>query len=180
MNIVELILLSIALGIDCCVVSFSQGLIFTANRVKNSLLLAFTMGIFQGLMPCIGYAGADVIHHYVENYTKWLVFAIFLILGLKFIFEAFGPKEEDKICCIGLKCLISMGIATSIDALAAGASLNFTKSGLLLPAILIGAVSFILSLSGFWFGNLFKEFPSKYLEITGGVILTMLAITALF
>ena len=73
-----------------------------------------------------------------------------------------------------------MGIATCIDALAAGASLNFTKSGLLLPAILIGAVSFILSLSGFWFGNLFKEFPSKYLEITGGVILTMLAIKALF
>lgn len=180
MNIFEIILLAIALGIDCCVVSFSQGLIFTSNRRKNSFLLALTMGTFQGLMPVVGYFFANLISKYVENYTHLLVFAIFLILGIKFIFETFQEKKEEKICCIGFTCLISMGIATSIDALAAGASLNFAGTKIFIPAIIIGIISFYMSLFGFWFGNTFRKFPSKILEISGGIILIALAIKALF
>lgn len=179
MSLFEIIFLGIALGIDCCVVSFSQGLIFNVNRVKNSLFLALSMGLFQGLMPCIGYLGADSIHKYVANYSQWLTFAIFMVLGVKFILEAFQEKEEDKICCIGFKCLITLGFATSIDALVAGASLNFSGTSLFLPAIIIGLASFALSLFGFWFGNLFKKFPAKYMEITGGIILISLAIKAI-
>lgn len=166
-----------ALGIDCLVVSFSQGLVFTSQRVKNSLKLAVVMGLFQGIMPCIGYIGADVVKQYVAPFSQWLVFGIFLILGLKFIFEAFQAKEE-KICCISFKCLMSMGFATSIDALVAGAGLNFTNTPLVIAAVIIGVLSFILSLSGFWFGNFFKRFPSKYLEIAGGIILLSIAIKA--
>lgn len=177
MSLIEIILLAFALGIDCCVVSFSQGLIFTSNRTKNSLALAVTMGLFQGFMPVIGFVGAGVISRYVSSFSAWLSFAIFLVLGLKFILEAFEKKEE-KICCIGLKCLISMGIATSIDALVAGASIKFSSTELLIPAILIGLASFLMSLAGFWFGNCFKNFPSKYLEVTGGIILIGLAIKA--
>lgn len=178
MSLVEIFLLAIALGIDCCVVSFSQGLIFKSQRVKNSLFLALTMGIFQGLMPCIGYTGADVIHKYVAPFSDLIVFTIFLILGIKFIAEAFQPKE-DEICCIGFKCLMGMGIATSIDALVAGGSLNFSRTPLVEPAMIIGAASFIMSLAGFWSGNLIKNFPSKYLEISGGIILILLAIKAI-
>lgn len=180
MSIFEIILLAIALGIDCCVVSFSQGLIFTSNRRKNSLLLALTMGTFQGLMPVIGYFFANLISKYVENFTHLLVFTIFLILGVKFIYEAFQEKEDERICCIGLTCLMTMGIATSIDALAAGASLNFAGTEILTPALIIGAASFCMSLFGFWFGNMFKNFPSKILEISGGIILIALGIKALF
>ena len=179
MSLIEILFLSIALGIDCCVVSFSQGLIFTANRRKNSFLLALTMGVFQGIMPAIGYFFANLISKYVETFSHWLVFVIFAALGIKFIIEAFHEKEEDKICCIGLKCLITMGIATSIDALGAGASLNFSGTEILKPALIIAAASFFMSLFGFWFGNCFKKFPSKYLEITGGIILCGLAVKAL-
>lgn len=178
MSLIEVIFLAIALGIDCLVVSFSQGLIFTHNRTKNSLVLALTMGLFQGLMPVIGYVGAGVINSYVEKFSHWLAFGIFLILGLKFIFEAFQEKEET-ICCIGMRCLMSMGLATSIDALVAGASLKFGGAGLLIPAVIIGIASFVMSLSGFWFGNSFKKFPSRVLEITGGVILIGLAVKAI-
>lgn len=175
MSLIEIILLAIALGIDCLVVSFSQGLVFTANRTKNSLALAVTMGLFQGLMPVIGYSGADVISSYVSKFADWLVFCIFLILGLKFIIEAFHKKDET-ICCIGFKCMLSMGLATSIDALAAGASIKFSGVGLLIPAVIIGIVSFLMSLCGFWSGNCFKKFPSRILEISGGVILIILAV----
>lgn len=178
MHLVELIILSIALGVDCLVASFSQGLIFTSNRTKNSLVLAFTMGIAQSIMPLLGYVGVGLLSKYIEAYSEWLVFAIFMALGIKFIYEAF-QKKEDMICCIGLKCLIGMGIATSIDAMAAGVSLRLTNASLVLSVALIGFVSFIMSLIGFWSGNIFKKLPSKYLEIFGGIILIFLALKAI-
>lgn len=177
MSLIEIIFLAVALGIDCLVVSFSQGLIFNSNRVKNSLALALTMGVFQGLMPCIGYFGAGSISRFVEPFSKWLVCIIFLALGVKFIYEAFQEKKET-ICCIGLRCLIGMGIATSIDALAAGVSLRLWNVPLLLPAVIIGVMSFWMSIKGFWAAILFKKIPSKALEMTGGMILVFLAVKA--
>ena len=174
MSLIDIILLAIALGIDCLIVSFSQGLVFNKNRTVNSLKLALSMGFFQGFMPCIGYTGAEYIYDFVAPFSKWIVFAIFFILGLKFILEAFENRKKE-ICCIGLKCLISLGIATSIDALVSGAGLNFTSTPLITSALIIGIASFIMSLCGFWFGNLFKKFPHKYLEIAGGIILIFLA-----
>lgn len=178
MNLAEIIVLAVALGIDCLVVSFSQGLIFKSKRVRNSAILALTMGLCQGIMPCFGYYGSEIVSKYIAPYSKWLVFAIFMFLGVKFIYEAFKEKEE-KICCLDFKCLIGMGIATSIDALASGVSLNLTKTPLLLSALIIGFMSFYMSLKGFWFGIFFKQLPSKYLEIFGGLVLVFLAIKSL-
>lgn len=177
MGLIEIFVLAIALGIDCLVVSFSQGLTFTAKRTKNSLILATTMGLCQGVMPVFGYLGSEIVSKYIEPYSKWLVFIIFLTLGIKFIYEAFQEKED--ICCIDIKCLISMGIATSIDALASGVTLNLTNAPLLLSILTIGFASFFMSVCGFWLGNFFKKLPSLYLEILGGIILIILAIKAL-
>ena len=179
LNLIDIILLAAALGIDCLIVSFSQGLMLKKDRWKNSLLLAVTMGAFQGFMPVIGYTGADIIKVYVSKFAPLFAFAIFFILGIKFITEAFQEKE-NTVLCLDFKCLISLGVATSIDALAAGASLNFAGTEILTPALIIGAASFCMSLFGFWFGNMFKNFPSKILEISGGIILIALGIKALF
>ena len=179
MSLIDIILLAIALGIDCLVVSFSQGLVFNVQRVKFSLILALIMGVFQGAMPIIGYVGTDYMYNVVVPFSKWIVFAIFLALGLKFIFESFQSKEE-KIQCIDIKCLLGLGVATSIDALVAGASIRLTTTSLLLSGVIIGIASFVMSLMGFWSGKLFKNIPSKYLEITGGLILIGLAIKSLF
>lgn len=175
MNLIDLILLAIALGIDCLVVSFSQGLIFNTNRLKSSLQLAIVMGVFQGGMPLIGYAGTDYMYKLVVPYSKWIVFGIFLILGLKFILESFQTKKEE-IQCIGLKCLIGLGVATSIDALVSGSTLRLTETNLLVSGLIIGVVSFLMSMAGFWSGNYVKNIPSKYLEIVGGIILILLAV----
>ena len=83
MSLIDIVLLAIALGIDCLVVSFSQGLIFNAQRVKYSLLLALIMGVFQGCMPIIGYVGTDYLYNLIVPFSKWIVFAIFLALGLE-------------------------------------------------------------------------------------------------
>lgn len=179
MNFIDLILLGLALGVDCFVVSFSQGLIFKSKKVKNSFKLALTMGLFQGVMPVIGYIGTNSLYKYVVPYSKWIVFGIFLLLGLKFIVESFQPKEKE-VQCIGLKCLLGLGLATSIDALVSGASIRLTQTSLPISVMIIGIASFLMSICGFYSGNFIKNIPSKYLEITGGLILVALAIKSLF
>ncbi len=178
MNLVEIIALAAALGIDCMVVSFSQGLVLNSNRIKSSLALALTMGLCQGIMPVFGYFGTHALIDFIEPFSHLLVFAIFMVLGLKFIYEAF--QEKGDVCCINLRCLLLMGIATSIDAFASGITLKLTYTPLFFSAFLIGLMSFIMSLCGFWSGLFFKKLPSRLLEITGGIILISMAIRAWF
>lgn len=180
MNSIEIILLAIALGVDCCVVSFSQGLIVKEEKELNSLKLAFTMGVFQALMPAFGYLFAFLISGLVKDFSHLLVFVIFLILGINFITEAFVEDTEEKSSCIDLKCLMLLGLATSIDALGAGASLRFSENNLGIPALVIGVVSFVMSIIGFWGCTFFQKLPSKVMEICGGVILIGLAVKSLF
>lgn len=179
MSLVDIILLSIALGIDCLIVSFAQGLIFKTKRVQNSLNLAIFMGLFQGLMPLIGYFGTYKVYKYLFQYSKHIVFWIFFILGTHFLLEAIEKEEKPKITCIGLKCLLSFSIATSIDALIAGATIKLTSSNLFLCAILFSTFAFLMSLAGFWLGNSIKNIPAKFLQIFGGIILIVLAFKAL-
>lgn len=181
MNTLDILILAIALSIDACVVSFSNGLVFTQNKRINSLMLAAAVGFFQFLMPVIGFFGAQTVSKYVEPYDHWIVFGIFILLGAKFIKDAFKAEKEEKIdCYMCFKYILLVAVATSIDALGAGVSIAFTKTQIWFPAIIIGVVTFINSLLGFWSGHLFKKFPTKYLEISGGLILIALAFKILF
>ena len=184
MNIVDIIILAIALSIDACVVSFSNGLVFTQNKRLNSVILAFSVGFFQFLMPVIGFFAAQTVSKYVEPFDHWIVFGIFIILGAKFIKDALekgnGEKEEKIECFMCFKYIFLVSVATSIDALGAGVSIAFTGSKILVPAIIIGVITFVNSLLGFWSGYLFKKFPTKNLEIASGLILIALAFKTLF
>lgn len=181
MSIIDILILAIALSIDACIVSFSNGLVFTQNKRINSLMLACSVGFFQFLMPVIGFFAAQTVSKYVEPYDYWIVFSIFVLLGAKFINDAFKAEKEEKIdCYLCFKYIMLVSIATSIDALGAGVSIAFTKISIWFPAIIIGIITFINSLLGFWSGYLFKKFPTKNLEITGGVILILLAFKVLF
>jgi len=179
-NTIDILILAIALSIDACVVSFSNGLIFTHNKRLNSIILATSVGFFQFFMPLIGFFAAQTVSKYVEPYNHWIVFVIFVLLGAKFIKEAFEEKKQEKIdCYLCFKYILLVSVATSIDALGAGVSIAFTKTQIWFPAIIIGIVTFINSLLGFWSGYLFKKFPTKNLEITGGIILILLAFKVL-
>lgn len=181
MNTIDILILAIALSIDACVVSFSNGLVFTQNKRVNSLMLACAVGLFQFLMPVIGFFAAQTVSKYVEPYDHWIVFIIFVLLGAKFIKDAFKEEKEEKIeCFMCFKYILLVAVATSIDALGAGVSIAFTKTQIWFPAIIIGIITFINSLLGFWSGHLFKKFPTKNLEISGGLILIMLAFKILF
>ena len=177
MSYIEIILLSLALSVDACVVSFSYGLAFKDNRLKNALLLALFTGVFQGVMPCFGYFLTGFVKSYIAPYANYIVFAIFLYLGIKFILESF-EKTKDKNLCIGITCLLMIGVATSIDAFSAGITLSLFGNKILKPAILIALITFVNSYAGFWIGGKLKRIPSKSLEIFAGIILILLGIKA--
>ncbi len=181
MNYIDIFILAIALSIDACVVSFSNGLIFAHNKLKNSLILAFFVGFFQFLMPLIGASFTGLVSKYIEPYSAWVVFAIFMILGLKFIKDAYREEKQEKLVCyLCFSYILAVSLATSIDALAAGVSLALFGVKVLIPAIIIGVITFINSLLGFWAGSFFKKFPTRNLEISGGIILILLAFKILF
>lgn len=178
MSLIEIILLAVALSIDACVVSFTYGLVLEKNKRLNSMLLAVSTGFFQFAMPILGYYFANLLHKYIESFASYIVFAIFTYLGIKFIKEA-TEKNKNTPVCLGGWCLFMIAVATSIDAFAAGVSIRLCEAPLMFSAVLIGAVTFINSLLGFWGGFILKKFPPKYLEITAGIILIGLGIKAL-
>lgn len=179
MDLGDIILLSIALGMDCLIVSFSQGLIIHSRRRINSLKLAATMGLFQGLMPIIGYVATHKMYNFLLPYSKWLVFSIFMLLGINFLIQSLKRDECENINCIDIKCLIGFGVATSIDALISGVSLRLTHTILWLACLIIGLGSFIMSQLGFWSGNIVKSICPKILHILGALILIGLAVKSI-
>lgn len=178
MTLAGIILLAIALSIDACAVSFAHGLIMHENRVKNALLLAVFTGMAQALMPIIGYFVTQPFYKTIEPVGKWIVFSIFLYLGIKIIQEAF-EKDKEVPLCLSILCLFMIAIATSIDALAAGVTLALTSSKIFFSAIIIGCTTFIFSLFGFTSGCFLKKFPTMYLEIFAGIILILLALKSI-
>ncbi len=181
MNNLELVVLALALSVDAGAVSFSHGLVFVKNRVKNSFLLAFFTGFFQFLMPVLGYLFAGMIYSYVKQISSYIAFLIFFVLGVKFIYDAIFDKDKKTqgLCCISLTCLLSLAIATSIDALAAGVNLCFLEANIIKSSVIIGLTTFFVSVFCFILGQFFKKFPSKCLEILSGLILIFLAIKGL-
>ena len=174
----EIFFLAIALSVDASVVSFTYGLQFNKNRLKNALLLATFTGLFQGVMPALSYYLTSFIKSYIAPYATLIIFIIFIFLGVKFIIDAF-KEEKTKPCCIGLSCLLLIGIATSIDAFSAGISLLLYGNKIIKPVLLIIFVTFINSILSFWLGGKLKKLPTKGLEIFAGMVLILLAIKAI-
>lgn len=177
MSYLSIIILAFALSIDACVVSFSYGLKYDKERIKNSLLLSSFTGVFQGLMPVIGYFLTGLVRTYIQPYSDLIVFLIFSYLGFKFIVEAYQPQKKKDLC-IDLKCLFLVGIATSIDAFSAGITLSLYGALILKPAILIAFVTFFNSNLGFYIGGKMKYMPTRNLEVFAGVLLLLLALKA--
>ncbi len=172
-------MLAFALSVDACVVSFSYGLVYEKNRFKNALLISCCTGFFQGIMPFFGYYLTGFVKNLIQPYSRIIIFSIFVYLGIKFIIEAFSEHKKEKLC-IDLKCLLMIGIATSIDAFSAGISLALYGNNILKPAILIGLITLINSNIGFVIGSKLKSIPTRILEVSAGLLLIILGIKAIF
>ena len=185
MNTLEIWLIAVSLAIDCLSVSVTSGIILKKFAWKTFLTMAFFFGLFQALMPLIGWAGANSFSGYIEAYDHWIAFALLVLVGGNMIKENFSKEEERHFNPTRLKIVLLLAIATSIDALAVGISLAFTGEyhhfiSVLYPIFAFGIVSFLFSILGSVLGAYFGRHVKFNMEMWGGIILIIIGFKILF
>lgn len=173
----ETILIALALAMDCFAVSAVCGVIIRRFEGRVMLPIAFFFGLFQGLMPLIGWALTSSFSHYLEAVDHWIAFGMLAVIGGKMIADSFKAEEDKSMNPRNLRTQLLLAVATSIDALAVGISYACTGyqtiASIAVPVVVIGIVSFMMSLLGFTVGVKFGEAVVKKLrpELLGGIIL---------
>ena len=175
MGIISILLIAVGLAMDSLAVSISGGIVMRPFCMRQSLRLALTMGIFQGGMTLLGWLMGVSFSSYITAFDHWIAFILLGFLGGKMIYESFG-EEETTISSFSTKTLLTLGVATSIDALAVGVSMAFLKTSIYFPAFIIGFVTFALSLIGVISGYRFGKIKGINVELFGGIILIAIGI----
>jgi len=172
MSIFEIFLTGVGLSMDAFAVSICKGLTLRQRSIKYALITGAWFGIFQGLMPMIGFFVGSRFASYVEDVDHWIVFVLLALIGGHMILEA--KKEEEPDPSFGFKAMFLLAVATSIDALAVGVSFAFLKVEIFMAAGIIAATTFVISILGIETGTAFgTRFKSKA-EIAGGLILILI------
>ena len=183
MNIVDVILLAVSLSMDAFAVALCKGLALKKITLKNCLTVGAWFGIFQGAMPLLGYLLGSAFADKIQAIDHWIAFTLLAIIGGNMIKEALGKDEECVDCSLGVKAMLPMAIATSIDALAVGVSFAFTEFThnwfVYLAFILIAVITCTLSAIGVKLGNIFGTKYKKKAEFAGGAILIILGLKIL-
>ena len=179
MGFVELLLVAVGLSMDAFAVSVCKGLSVKKVGVKHAALAGLYFGGFQFLMPVIGYLLGFRFESVIESIDHWVAFVLLAFIGGNMIKESFGKGEElnDD---FGVKTMLLMAIATSIDALAVGITFAFLEVQILPAAGLIGVTTFLLSFVGIYIGNAFGTRYKSRAELAGGIILVVIGVKILF
>ena len=181
MSTIEIWLLAVALAMDCFAVSVATGITLKQTHWRTMLNMAFFFGLFQAVMPLIGWMGTTLFSHLFEQIDHWIAFGILCFLGGRMVVESFKEEEErHPTDPTRLLVVLTLSVATSIDALAVGVS--FACLGMdswldiLHPILIIGLVSFVLSIVGLLLGICFGNGLARRLkaERWGGVILILI------
>ena len=178
MGIISILLIAVGLAMDSLAVSISGGIVMRPFCLRQSFRLAFTMGLFQGGMTLLGWLMGVSFSSYITAFDHWIAFILLGFLGGKMIYESF-EEEETTISSFSTKTLLTLGVATSIDALAVGVSMAFLKTSIYFPAFIIGFVTFTLSLIGVISGYRFGKIKGINVELLGGIILIAIGIKIL-
>lgn len=180
MSELDLWFLAIGLAMDCFTISIASGIILKRIEWKPILGMAFFFGLFQALMPLISWALFVKVGYMLQQIDHWIAFGMLLFLGGNMIREAFSDDEVQLFNPHRLIVILTLAVATSIDALAVGISFAFTGfetlSSIVYPLVIIGLVSFIFSLIGSGLGVWFGIGIAKKLkpELLGGIILIII------
>jgi len=181
MSLIEMILLAIALAMDAAAVSMTAAAAGFANNYRAILRISFHFGLFQALMPFIGWLIGSTVVAYISIWDHWIAFILLAIIGGKMIYSGFFPGQA------GLSIdpsqgwpLITLSIATSIDALAAGLSFSMLNISIWLPCLLIGIITMALSALSTRLGGVAGRWLGQRVEILGGFILLGIGLRILF
>ena len=183
MNLAWLSLLGIAVGLamDAFAVSIAAGLAVAAVTPRHVFRVSFHFGLFQFMMPIIGWLAGGQLAGYVGSYGTWAAFALLVYVGGRMLWEARRQKTagDDRDPTRGLT-LVTLSIATSLDALAVGMSMAFLGVLVWIPAVVIGVVTATLSAVGITFGGRIGPRWERWAEAAGGLVLILIGLRTLF
>lgn len=179
MSVLEMIVIALSLAMDAFAVSICKGLSMKRMRWKNAIVIALYFGVFQAIMPVIGYLLGISFTEIVEQIDHFIAFMLLLIIGINMIKSSFDDESENRNDKIDVKTMILLALATSIDALAIGVTFAFLNTNIFISSPIIGIVTFILSLIGVKVGNRFGDKFQNKAEIIGGITLILIGLKIL-
>jgi len=168
-------------SLDCFVVALSGGISKINHSWPRVLRVSFSFGLFQALMPVLGWLAGRTVVELIADYDHWVAFAMLAIVSGRMLWESFrSERSQGKEIDItkGLM-LITLSIATSIDALAVGLSFAFLNVNIALASLTIGAVAFVVTIIGFKLGKKASKLIGKRAEAIGGIILLAIGLRIL-
>jgi putative Mn2+ efflux pump MntP len=176
-DFLSILFIAIGLSADCFAVALSAGV---ANKNPTRLQIfrvAFSFGLFQAVMPVLGWLAGRTVVEYIADYDHWVAFGLLAIVAGRMLWEAFRPGEREgkEVDVSRGLLLLTLSIATSIDALAVGLSFGFLKVSIAVASPTIGIVAFIVTAVGFLLGRKAGGLIGKRAEAIGGIILLAIA-----
>lgn len=180
MQLWELFLIAVSLSMDAFAVSVCKGLSLKTIKLRHCLAVGLYFGVFQALMPLLGYLLASTVAAKITDYAPYIAFVLLLLIGLNMIREAVKGDEEDCDCCsLSPKAMLPLAVATSIDALAVGISFALLDTPIVSSVLLIGVTTFVISAVGVGLGSFIGSRFRKVASIVGGAVLVLMGVKIL-
>ena len=172
LNILTIVLIAISLAIDAFAVSIAIGSVIRILKARQATRVALFFGLFQGIMPVIGWSAGMSFVKYLGTAGPIIAFIILLFLGIKMIYES---RQLDSSSLpsdpLNFMSLLLFAIATSIDALGVGFSFSFIQVTVIMPAIIISVITFAMSFAGVYIGDELGHLFENKIELAAGIIL---------
>jgi putative Mn2+ efflux pump MntP len=175
MSLASLFAIAVALAMDAFAVAIGAGLTLDRVTGRRTFRLAFHFGLFQALMPILGWAGGLTVRSLIESWDHWVAFGLLVVVGGRMLWEALGDEEDSREVRDPTRgwTLVVLSVATSIDALAVGLSLALLGVSVWLPALVIGLVALVFTAVGLHLGRLVGALPrlARGANALGGLVL---------
>lgn len=179
MDALSVLLIAIGLAMDAFAVSICKGLAIRTPTLRSMIVIGLWFGVFQALMPVIGFYLGSAVYDLIEAYDHWIAFILLALIGFNMVREGLRGDDDEMDADTSVRTMLVLAVATSIDALAVGISMAMDEASILLPALVIGVVTFLISVVGVRVGSVFgNRFGSKA-EIAGGIILVLIGVKIL-
>ena len=179
MGLFDVIMIGIGLSMDAFAVSICKGLSVQKVQPKHAAIAGAYFGGFQCLMPILGYFLGVYFQELIASIDHWIAFILLALIGGNMIREAVSGKEEDTDSDFGVKKMLLLAVATSIDALAVGITFAFLGVNIWSASVLIGIITFVISAAGIYIGGYFGNKFQSWAEIVGGVVLILIGLKIL-
>ncbi|MDO9057001.1 MAG: manganese efflux pump MntP family protein [Sulfuricurvum sp.] len=166
-----LLILAVALAMDSVAVSIAIGSKYKDLLLSKAFFTAAVFGFFQGAMPIAGYFIGISFADYVQAFDHWIAFVLLVGLGGKMLYEAYKNEFDEEVTDLSAKTLITLGIATSIDAMAIGVTFAFLQTDIYSAAGVIALVTFVLCVAAVYVGKKLGSLLESKAEMLGGLIL---------